>query len=327
MKIAFYALRDFDELKYCEQYKARYGIDYVWTSEYPSEKNLSLAEGCEAVSVTPCRIPESFADQWHAMGVRHYLCRSIGYDHLPKAHIQSLGGDITISTYPPECVSDYTIMLMLMALRRMNSIMLRALAQDYSLKGKIGKELRNCTVGIIGTGSIGASVIEQLEGFRCPILAYSAHPKEELKNRVTYVGLDTLYRECDIISLHTASTPDTYHLINEEALAKMKDGVILINTARGNLIDSKALISAIQSGKVGGAGLDLLEDENGLYYHNRTGEVLQNEELAMLRSFPNVIVSPHTAFYTETTVDNMLYKPFYAMHCYANGLENPYEVK
>lgn len=327
MKIAFYTFREFDEKNFADRYKEEYGIDYVYTEEYPCESNLALAEGCDAVSITPGRVTKEYVDQWYAMGVRHYLCRSIGYDHLPVDYIYELGCDITISTYPSECVSDYTIMLMLMSLRKMNSIMLRALAQDYSLKGKIGMELRNCTVGIIGTGSIGSSVVEQLAGFRCRILAYSKHPKEELKGQVEYVDLDTLYRESDIISLHTASTPDTFHLLNEEAFGKMKDGVIIINTARGNLIDSTALIAAIETGKVGAAGLDLLEDENGLYYHNRSGDVLNNRELAMLRSFPNVIVSPHTAFYTETTVNQMLYKPFYAMHCYETGKENPFEIK
>lgn len=327
MKIAFFALRAFDELPLCNEYCRKYNIDFVWTSKYPDSDNLSLAQGCDAVSIVPCEITHEYIDRLISYGVKYILCRSIGYDHLPLEYIKAKGLKVSTVSYPPDCVANYAIMLMLMTTRKMNQIMIRAAAQDYSLKGKVGKDLSDCTVGVIGTGSIGSTVIRHLSGFGCKVLAYNRKPDDRLKNLCNYVDLDTLYSESDVISLHVASNSDTYHIINENSINKMKKGVIIINTARGTLIDSTALIKNLKNGKIGAAGLDVIENENGLYYYNRGGDVIDNDELTMLRSFPNVIVTPHTAFYTETTVDNMVEKTFSAMKHYKDGLENPYEIK
>lgn len=328
VKIAFFALRKFDELPLCREFSKKYNIDFVWTGEYPSKENLNLTKGCNAVSIVPCEITKEYIDIFFSYGIKYILCRSIGYDHIPLDYIKSKGMKISTVSYPPESVADYAIMLMLMAARKINQIMIRAKAQDYSLKGKVGKDICKCTIGIIGTGNIGSTVIKHLSGFGCKILAYNKFGEnEELKKYVQYVELETLYKNSDIISLHVASNSETYHMINEESINIMKDGVIIINTARGTLIDSKALIKNIKSGKIGAAGLDVIENENGLYYYNRTGDIIDNDELSMLRSFPNVILTPHTAFYTETTVSNMVEKSFEAIYYYQNKLANPYEIK
>lgn len=326
MKIAFYALRDFDELPYCEKYSKEHGIDFVWTSEYPNENNLSLAEGCDGVSFTPCLITEEYLDTLKSYGVKALLCRSIGFDHIPLAYAKKLGLHVCNTTYPTDCVADYAIMLMLMCLRKMQHVMARAAVQDFSLKGKMGRDIGKMTIGVLGTGNIGRTLMKHLSGFGCKMLAYDLYQNEETKKYAEYVDLDTIYKECDIITLHLPSNPGTFHMINEETLAKMKEGVVIINTARGNLIDSNAFIKAIKSGKVGAAGLDLLENENGLYYYNRMGDVIDNDELNTLRSFDNVIVSPHNAFYVESTVDNMIWKSFNSIACYAKGEPNPAEV-
>ena len=172
MKILFYALRPFDELQYCEPNRKKYGIDYKWTAEVPSPDNLHLAEGCDAVSTNPCEIRPEYLEAFARMGVKYLPCRSIGYDHIPLDTAKRLGLRVSHSHYPPEGVANYTIMLMLMTTRKMNQIMLRAAAQDYSLPGKMGKDLSNCTVGVIGTGKIGSTVIRHLAGFGCKILAY-----------------------------------------------------------------------------------------------------------------------------------------------------------
>lgn len=326
MKIAFYALRKFDELGLCKEFSKKYNIDFVWTSEYPSKENLNLARGCQAVSIVPCEITKGYVDTFSACGVKYILCRSIGYDHLPMEYIKEKGMKVSAVSYPPECVADYAIMLMLMSARKMKQIMLRTCSQDYSLKGKMGKDLNSCIVGVIGTGNIGSAVVKHLSGFGCKILAYNKFGEnEELKKYAQYVELDTLYQNSDIISLHVASNSETYHMINEDSISKMKDGVIIINTSRGTLIDSKALIKNIKTGKISAAGLDVIENENGLYYYNLSSDIIDNDELSMLRSFQNVIVTPHTAFYTETTVSNMVGKTFEAMHFYQAGMDNPYE--
>lgn len=326
MKICFYALRDFDELPMVEQCSKKYGIDFVWTSEYPNENNISLADGCDGVSFTPCLVTEEWLEKWRAMGVIAICNRSIGFDHVPLKKAKELGIHVCNSTYPTDCVADFAIMLILMCNRKMNQTMIRAQAQDFTLKHKMGRDLSSMTVGVIGTGNIGRVLIKHIKGFGCKLLCYDMYKNAEAAELAEYVDLDTIYKECDVITLHLPSNPQTFHMLNAEAFAKMKDGVTIINTARGNLIDSTALIDAINNGKVGAAGLDLLENENGLYYYNRCGETINNNELNMLRSFPNVIVSPHVAFYVESTVENMIRKAFDSTKASVEGLANPNEV-
>ena len=327
MKIMFYALRPFDELQYCEPNKLRYGIDYAGTTETPNPENLQLAEGCDAVSTNPCEIRPEYLEAWAKMGVKYLPCRSIGYDHIPLDKAKKLGLRVAHSHYPSEGVANYAIMLMLMCTRRMNQIMLRAAVQDYSLPGKMGRDISNCTVGVIGTGKIGRTVLEHLRGFGCKLLAYDLYPNEAVKEYAEYVTLDELYARSDIITLHTNATAENHHLIDAEAIAKMKEGVILVNTARGTLIDPDALIAGLESGHIGGAGLDVVEDESGIYYYNRMGEALHNRELNLLRSFPNVIVSPHTAFYTDVNVASMVGSAFEVVDDLSHGRANPCEVK
>jgi len=326
MKIAFYALRDYDELPAVRRYSKKYGIDFIWTPEYPSESNIDFARGCDGISATPCKLTEDWLTRWKNFGVKAILCRSIGFDHVPAEPIRRLGQIVANTPYPTNCVADYAIMLILMCLRQMKQIMLRAEAQDFTLKNKMGRNIEDLTVGVVGTGHIGQVLMQHLSGFGCKMLAYDKYPSDAAKKYAEYVELDTLLAQSDIISLHLPSNAETFHLINAQTLAKMKDGVIVVNTARGNLIDSRAFIEAVKSGKVGAAGLDLLENENGLYYYNRSGEVIANDELAMLRSFPNVIVSPHMAFYVEATINHMIEENFITMDCLRKGERSPYTV-
>ena len=306
MKIMFYALRPFDEQAYCEPYSKQYGIDYAYTAEVPTPDNLELAKGCDAVSTNPCLIAPEYLEAWAAMGVKFLPCRSIGYDHIPQQKAKELGMRISHSWYPPAGVADYAIMLMLMSLRKAGHILKRGEAQDYSLQGKIGRDISTCTVGVIGTGRIGRTVLQHLSGFGCSLLAYDLYPNDEVKKIAEYVPLETLLAESDVITLHTNATEENHHLIDTKAIESMKPGVTIINTARGKLIDSDALIAGLESGKIGAAGLDVLENENGLYYYNRMGDVIPNPELAALRSMPNVILTDHTAFYTHEDVESMV---------------------
>ena len=327
MKVAFFALRDFDELAFAERFSKQYGIDFVWTSEYPNKDNLKLAEGCDGVSFTPCEITKEYVKIFHDYGVRYLLCRSIGYDHIPCEYAKLLGMHVSTSPYPTSCVANYALMLILMSTRKMQQTMIRAAAQDYMLKGKMGRDIGDCTVGVLGTGSIGRLLIKHLSSFGCKILAYDLYQNDEAKKYAEYVDLPTLYAQSDVISIHLPATDSTHHMINAETIAQMKDGVIIVNTARGSLIDSQAMIAGLKQGKIGGAALDVLENENGLYYYNRMGDHIDNDELAMLRSFPNVIVSPHTAFYVESTVSNMVEKSFLPLYYESRGEANPFEIK
>lgn len=305
MKLFVYSMREYDEKVFFDKYCAQYGVEYAYTTETPCLENASLAQGYTVIDIITTVMDQPLLERFYEMGVRCIATRTIGYDHIDMAYAKKLGIGVVNVTYNPGSVADYTIMLMLMGCRRMKHIMERAAIQDYTLQGKIGREIADCSVGIIGTGRIGRTVIEHLSGFGCKMLAYDPVENADVKRHAQYTGLDTLLAESDIISLHAPATADNYHMIDAAAIAKMRQGVMIINCARGALIDTDALIDGIESGRIGFAGLDVVEHESGLYYFNRMGEPLGNPKLAVLRSYANVIVSPHTAFYTDEAVSNM----------------------
>ena len=183
------------------------------------------------------------------------------------------------------------------------------------------------TVGVIGTGRIGAAVIRSLSGFGCRILANDLYEKEEVKQFASYVPLSRIWQEADVVTLHTPLTKENYHLLNADTISRMKDGVVIVNTARGALIDSDAFIEAIENGKIGAAGLDVVENEFGLYYYDHKSDILKNKELALLRSFPNVTVSHHMAFYTKNYVETVVKDSLTSCKCYMEGKENPWEIR
>lgn len=326
MKMFVFSMRTFDELPCFEKYCPQYGIEYDYTTETPCMDNLELAKGYDVVNVITTVFDQPMLKKLHDMGVKCIATRTIGYDHIDVDYAKSLGMGVIHISYSPNSVADYAIMMMLMGLRRMPHIMERANIQDYTLKGKIGRELPDCTVGIIGTGRIGRTVIRHLSGFGCKMLAYDFYENEEVKQYAEYTDLDTLLKNSDVITLHAPATDDNYHMIDASAIEKMKQDVVIINCARGALIDTDALIDGIESGKVGFAGLDVVEHESGLYYFNRMGEPLHNPKLAILRSYSNVLVSPHTAFYTEEAVANMAENSIIGAMKYMNGEDTPYLV-
>ena len=326
MRMFVFSMRTFDELPCFEKYRPKYGIEYDYTTETPCMDNLELAKGYDVVNVITTVFDQPMLKKLHDMGVKCIATRTIGYDHIDVDYAKSLGMGVIHISYSPNSVADYAIMMMLMGLRRMPHIMERANIQDYTLKGKIGRELPDCTVGIIGTGRIGRTVIRHLSGFGCKMLAYDLYENEEVKQYAEYTDLDTLLKNSDVITLHAPATDDNYHMIDASAIEKMKQDVVIINCARGALIDTDALIDGIESGKVGFAGLDVVEHESGLYYFNRMGEPLHNPKLAILRSYSNVLVSPHTAFYTEEAVANMAENSIIGAMKYMNGEDTPYLV-
>lgn len=326
MRLFVYSMRDFDELPDFRRFCDKYNVEWAYTGETPCMDNLDMAKGYEVVDIITTVIDKKMIDRWHENGVKCIATRTIGYDHIDWEYAKSLGMGVVHITYSPSSVADYTIMMMLMGCRRIKHIMQRADVQDYTLKGKIGRELPDCTVGIIGTGKIGKTVIRHLSGFGCKLLAYDICESDEVREYAEYGELDEILRECDIISLHAPATAENYHMIDAAAIEKMKQGVMLINCARGSLIDTQALIAGIESGKIGFAGLDVIEQESGLYYFNRMGEPLNNPQLAILRSYANVLVTPHTAFYTDEAVANMVENSIICAKDYIEGRNTPFAV-
>lgn len=318
MKIFAYSVRE-DEEKYVEEFRNSNGIVCDYVSEYPSVDNLSLAKGYDAVSIINNVLTKEMYEGWRKLGIKYIATRSVGYDHFDLPLMKELGIRGVHATYSPNAVANFTIMLMLMSCRKMPFMLYKAGCQDFSLPGKIGKELSQCTVGIIGTGQIGETVIKHLHGFGCRILAYSTTEKEEVKKYAQYVDIDTLYKECDVISLHIPGNEKNRHLIDREAIAKMKDDVIFINTARGSVVDSNALIEGLESGKIGFAALDTFEEERGLYYKNLEREQIVNRTRAILSTFQNVILTPHMAFYTEQSTSDMVRTTMLGLRSFESG--------
>ncbi|MFD7514612.1 D-isomer specific 2-hydroxyacid dehydrogenase family protein [Streptomyces niveus] len=239
-------------------------------------------------------------------GVRYISTRSVGYDHIDVTYAESLGMCVGNVAYSPDSVADYTLMLMLMSVRHATSMVRRGDAHDYRLNDVRGKELRDLTVGVVGTGRIGAAVIDRLRGFGCRPLAHDRHPG----TAADYVPLDELLRLSDIVTLHTPLNADTRHLLNRRRIGRMKHGAFVVNTGRGSLLDTEALVSALESGRLGGAALDVLEGEEEIFYADRGDEPAESKTLLRLRQLPNVLISPHTAYYTDhalsDTVQNSL---------------------
>ncbi|MGH3558607.1 MAG: NAD(P)-dependent oxidoreductase, partial [Mycobacterium sp.] len=202
--------------------------------------------------------------------------------------------------------ADYTLMLMLMAVRNAKSVMRRTDIHDYRLHDVRGKELRDLTVRVVGTGRIGSAVLDRLRGFGCRTFAYDTRPKTSTR----YVPLGELLEHSDIVTLHTPLTADTHHLLDRRRIGQMKHGAFIINTGRGSLLDTESLLSALESGRLGGAALDVLEGEDGIFYADHRNTPLDNTPLPRLQQMPNVIISPHTAYYTDhalrDTVENTI---------------------
>lgn len=328
MKVTVYNCREFDEKELFEKYGRELGIDLVLCPDAPDEKNAVLAKESECIDIITSKMPRELLKAFANQGVKYITTRTIGYDHIDVKAARELGMTVANAPYGPCGVADYAVMLILMTIRRMKRILERTNIQDYTLKGIQGRELKDLTVGVIGTGRIGRTVLKDLSGFGCRLIAYDLYECEEVKAAgVPYVSLEEMWQQADVITLHAPLTDENYHMIDQEAISKMKDGVMIVNTARGGLIDTQALIAGIESGKIGGAGLDVVENEFGLYYYDHKSDILNNRELAILRGFPNVTVSHHMAFYTDDCVETVVRDSLLGCQCFVEGKENPWEVK
>ena len=326
MQVTVYNCREFDEKPLFIEYAKELGLKLVLCADAPSLDNVSLCDGSRCVNVITSKVDADLMRAFRDHGVEYVTTRTIGYDHLDLDAAGECGIKVGNAPYGPNGVADYAVMLILMSIRRMGAILGRTALQDYTLAGLNGKELKDLTVGVIGTGRIGETVIKDLSGFGCRILANDLYEKDEVKKYAEYVPLDRIWSEADVITLHTPLTEDNHHLIGADTIARMKDGVVIVNTARGALIDSDALIEAIENGKIGAAGLDVVENEFGLYYYDRKSDILKNRELALLRSFPNVIVSHHMAFYTRNYVETVVRDSLKSCRLYMDGQNNPWQV-
>lgn len=306
MRIFAYEVRH-DEVDAFGRMARIYGADIELSSEVPAPATAELAAGCEGVSILgQGRADRELLRLWRELGVSYLSTRTVGYNHIDLDAARELGIGVCNATYPPNGVADFTVMMMLMCLRHYKQAMWRGQVNDFSLEGLQGRDFKDLTVGIVGTGRIGTQVMRNLSGFGCRMLAHSAHRSPAAEELGTYVDFDTLLRESDIISLHTALTPQTWHIVNADTISRMKDGVILINCARGDLADIDALVDGIESQKIGALGMDTVEGEEGIVHADRRVDIIPNRNWFYLHQFRNVIMTQHMAFYTEQAVESMV---------------------
>jgi D-specific alpha-keto acid dehydrogenase len=296
-----------DEAVLFRERAPRFGVVPTITDAAVSEATTGLALGNRCVSVGhKTRITGSTLLALRKIGVEYISTRSIGFDHIDVHYAERVGISVGNVAYSPDSVADYTLMLMLMMARNAKSVLRRAEVHDYRLGDVRGKELRDLTVGVVGTGRIGAAVIDRLRGFGCQALAYDSRPQTS----ADYVPLDDLLVQSDMVTLHTPLTADTHHLLNHRRIGQMRRGAVVVNTGRGSLVDTEALVPALESGQLGGAALDVLEGEEGIFYADCRGKPVESEALLRLQKMPNVLISPHTAYYTDhalsDTVENSL---------------------
>ncbi|NYE69348.1 NAD(P)-dependent oxidoreductase [Microlunatus parietis] len=296
-----------DEAELFSELAPRLGVVPDLIDEPLSEANAELAFGRRCISVGhKSPIPNSALLALGRVGVRYLSTRSIGTNHLDIEYAERSGITVGNVAYSPDSVADYTLMLMLMAVRNAKATIRRTDVHDYRLHETRGRELRDLTVGVIGTGRIGAAVLQRLRGFGCRTLAYDLRPKIAQD----HVPLDQLLRHSDLITLHTPLTDETHHLLDRRRIAGLKPGAYVINTGRGALLDTAALLASLENGRLGGAALDVLEGEEGIFYADRSGGPVGSDHLVRLQALPNVIISPHTAYYTDhalrDTVENSM---------------------
>lgn len=296
-----------DEAVLFREMAPRFGVMPIITEAAVSEANIELALGNQCISVGhKTQVTNSTLLALGRAGVTYISTRSIGYDHLDVKYAESIGISVENVAYSPDSVADYALMLMLMAVRNAKSTIRRADVHDYRLNEVRGKELRDLTIGVIGTGRIGAAVMDRLRGFGCRILAYDNRPRAA----ADYVPLDELLQLSDLVTLHLPLNADTHHLLNRQRIEQMKHGAFIVNTGRGSLLDTEAIIPALESGRLGGAALDVLEGEEGIFYADCRNKPIESKPLLRLQELPNVLISPHTAYYTDhalsDTVENSI---------------------
>ncbi|NLV49332.1 MAG: lactate dehydrogenase [Clostridiales bacterium] len=305
MRIIVYEARPDEEL-YLKAEARRCECDVIISSEVPSPDNAALSEGCDGVSILgQGSIDENLLHNWYENGVRYLSTRTIGSNHIDLAAAKRIGIRVCNAAYAPNGVADFAVMLMLMCIRHYKQALWRGQVNDFELNGLQGRELRSMTVGIVGTGRIGMQTARNLSGFGCRLIAYDPNPNNDCSS-LDYVSLEELYRESDIITLHVPLTEQNYHMINSESLNMMKDGVILINCARGSLCDIEALIEGVESKKIGALGIDTTEGEEGIIHADHRIDILRGRDWFYLRQFRNVVMTPHMAFYTDEAIESIV---------------------
>lgn len=307
MRVAVYSVKPYDEA-FLSQANRSGSHEFVFLEPRLTAETAVLAQGSDAVCVfVNDDLSGLVLEELARLGIRSVALRAAGFNHVDLAAASRLGLRVVrVPGYSPHAVAEHCAALVLALNRKTHRAYQRVRDGNFALTGLMGFDLYGKTVGIVGTGQIGACFAEIMLGFGCRILATDPSPDPQCQAKgVQYVSLDMLLSQSDIVSLHVPLMPETDRLINADRLAIMRDGVTLINTSRGRLIDTSAVIGALKVGKIGYLGLDVYEEEEGLFFEDYSGRVLHDDVLARLLTFPNVLVTGHQGFFTEEALQNI----------------------
>ncbi len=318
MKIAFFSTKPYDKIWF-EPMGKEYGFEIRFFEMSFQEETISLARGFDAICIfVNDYVNARMIDQLHEMKVRAILLRSAGFNHVDVQAAEGKLCILRVPSYSPEAVAEFAIGMILTVNRFTHKAYNRTREFNMSLNGLMGVDLYQKTAGIIGTGKIGQAMIRICRGFGMHVVAYDPYPNKELS--VEYVSLEKLMTQADLISLHCPLTSETKHIVNRATIDHMKQGVYLVNTSRGALIDTDALIDGLVAGKFGGVGLDVYEEEEGIFYEDKSGEIMQDENLARLMTFPNVLITSHMGFFTKEAMQAIAKVTLDNVYAFENGL-------
>lgn len=301
MKIAFFDAKSYDKPSF-EKYSAQKNIKIKYYETKLTEDTAELAKGCDGVCVfVNDTVNAAVIDKLVEYGCKVIALRCAGFNNVDIKYASNKLHVVRVPAYSPYAVAEHAMAMLLTSIRRIHKAYIRTRDFNFSLNNMTGFDLHGKTVGVIGTGKIGRVFIDICRGFGMKVIAYDIYHSDG----IDYVTPDELFKQSDIISLHCPLTDDTRYLINEETIAKMKKGVVIINTSRGALIDSEALLEGIKARHIGAACLDVYEEEADFFFEDFSGHILEDDTLARLISMPNVIVTSHQAFLTEEALDNI----------------------
>ena len=321
-KIAFFDTKKYD-IESFDRNNSKFEIIYY--EDKLNKKTAILANGCDAVcAFVNDDINKDVIDLLYSFGIKVLLLRCAGYNNVDIKYAYNKIHILRVPAYSPNAVAEHAMALLLCLNRKIHKAYLRTRDFNFNINGFTGFDLAGKRVGVIGTGKIGVEFISICKGFKMDVVAYDPYPNLNLD--VAYVTLDELFNTSDVISLHCPLTSSTKHLINEEAIKKMKDNVVIINTSRGGLIDSKALLYALHDKKIKAAGLDVYEEEANLFFEDNSNEIIQDDVLALLISLPNVIITSHQGYLTEEALDNIASITLKNFEDYLNGLKLENEI-
>jgi len=303
MKVAFFDAKPYDIPSF-EKFGGENGIRFKFYETKLNEDTAELAKGCEAVCVfVNDTVNAAVIDRLCQLGVKTLALRCAGYNNVDIKYAKDKIKVVSVPAYSPYAVAEHAMALLLTSIRRVHKAYIRTRDHNFSLNGLTGFDLHGKTVGVVGTGKIGRIFINICRGFGMNVIAYDKFPAKD--SDIEYVELDELFSRSDIISFHCPLTDETYHLIGEKSIDKLKKGVVIINTSRGALIDAEALLEGIKARKIGAACLDVYEEEADVFFQDFSGHIIADDTLARLISMPNVIVTSHQAFLTEEALSNI----------------------